>query len=311
LFRSILVPLDGSPFGEHALPLARTIAQASGATLHLAHVHVPRVRHAMTSESSIDASVEVEARTREQAYLRAVRARLGDEALLQLVPVLLDGPIADALAGYIATNDIDLVVMTTHGRGGLTRLWLGSTAYLLAHQITVAILLVRPEETAPDLTALRTFHRLLMPLDGSALAEQILEPALELARLMQAECTLLHIVEPLILPGYSPVGHVAALDVRANEALLHEAEQYMEMIAQRVQAEGISAHIEVVLDTQVGGAIVRAAAESAIDLIAIATHGRSGLARVLIGSVADKVVRASEIPVLVYRPTAERASAKP
>jgi len=66
-------------------------------------------------------------------------------------------PVADALAAYVSTNDIELVVMTTHGRGGLTRLWLDSTAYMLAHQITVPLLLVRPEKTASDFAALRTF----------------------------------------------------------------------------------------------------------------------------------------------------------
>ncbi len=301
---SILVPLDGSAFSEHALPVARTIARASGATLHLAQVHVPTVRQLTASEPNIDANLEAEHRQREQTYLDAVPTRLGAAAELKLAPVLLDGPITDALAAYVSTNDIDLVVMTTHGRGGVTRLWLGSIAYALAHQITVPLLLIRPAETPPELTALRTFHRFLVPLDGSAVAEQILEPTLELARLMQAECTLFHVVEPLILPGYSPVGYVANLDIQANEALRRDAEQYLGTIAQRVQAAGVPVQTNVVLDTQAAAGILRATGEAGIDLIAMATHGRSGLARVLMGSVADKVVRASEVPILVYRPKA-------
>ncbi len=77
------------------------------------------------------------------------------------------GPVADARAAYVLTNDIDLVVMTMHGRGGLTRLWLGRTAFMLAHQITVPLLLVRPEKTAPDLAALRTFHRMRAHAEGA------------------------------------------------------------------------------------------------------------------------------------------------
>lgn len=304
MYRSILVPLDGSAFSEHALPIARTIARASGATLHLAQVHVPSVRHYMVGEPSIDASLDAENRERERAYLEAIPARLGIEADLTLTPVLLDGPIADALAAYRATSAIDLVVMTTHGRGGFTRLWLGSTANRLAHQITVPLLLIRPDETPPDLTALQTFHRFLVPLDGSQLAEQVLVPAFELAKLLQAECTLLHVVEPLILPGYSPVGYTASVDMHANEALHHDAEQYLAMIAQRMQADGVAIHTRVVIDTQPAAGIVRAVGESGSDVIAMTSHGRGGLARVLLGSVTDKVVRSSEVPVLVYQPEA-------
>ena len=307
MFRSMLVPLDGSAFSEHALPVARTLARASGATLHLAHVHVPSVKQYMASEPRIDASREAENRQRERAYLEAIPTRLEAEAERKLVPVLLDGPIAEALAAYVATNDIDLVVMTTHGRGGFTRLWLGSIAYSLAHQITVPLLLMRPAETPPELTALRTFHQCLVPLDGSPLAEQILEPTLALARLTHAECTLLHVVEPLLLPGYSPVGYVANLDIQANEVLRHDAEQSLGTIAQRIQPDGVPVHTKVVIDTQPAAGIVRVTGETGSDVIAMATHGRSGLARVLIGSVTDKVVRASEIPVLVYRPKASRA----
>jgi nucleotide-binding universal stress UspA family protein len=147
-------------------------------------------------------------------------------------------------------------------------------------------------------------HQFLLPLDGSPLAEQILEPVLDLARLIQAECTLFHAVEPLILPGYSPVGYVANLDVQANEVLRGNAEQYLASIAQRAQAAGLTIHTKVVIDAQPAAGILRAAGQSGVDLIAMATHGRSGLARMLIGSVTDKVVRGAEIPVLVYRPKA-------
>ncbi len=143
---------------------------------------------------------------------------------------------------------------------------------------------------------------ILVPLDGSPLAEQILEPTLELARLMQAECTLFHVVEPLILPGYSPVGYVANLDIQANEALRRDAEQYLGTIAQRVAVADVAVRTNVVLEPQPTAGILRVLGEAGIDVIAMVTNGRSGLARVLIGSVTDKVVRASEVPVLVYRP---------
>ena len=302
MYRSILVPLDGSAFGEHALPVACTIARASGATVHLAQVHVPSVKQYLASAPSVDAGLDAENRKREQAYLEDIPARMGAEADLKLVPVVLDGPIAQALADYVSPNEIDLVVMTTHGRGGFTRLWLGSVAYTLANQITVPLLLIRPDETPPELTARRTLHHFLMPLDGSPLAEEALEPTLELAKLMQADCTLLHIVEPLQLIGYSPTATAVNLEANVTESLRQDAEQYLGELAQRLQDSGVPIHTKVVIDTQPAAGIVRVAGESGGDVIAMATHGRGGLSRMLIGSVTDKVVRSAEIPILVYGP---------
>jgi nucleotide-binding universal stress UspA family protein len=287
MYRSILVPLDGSAFGEHALPVARTIARASGATLHLVQVHVPSVKRHLTIEPSIDAGLEAENRKQEHGYLENIVARLGAESDLTCVTALLDGSIADALIAYAETNVIDLVVMTTHGRGGVTRLWLGSIADALARQITVPILLMRPNETPPEITALRTFHRFL-----------------ELARLLQAECMLLRVVEPLILPRYVSVDYEANLAIRVDESERRHAEQYLGLIAERVEAVGVPIRINVVLEPQPAAGILRTTGEAAIDVIAMATNGRSGLARALIGSVTDKVVRGSEVPVLVYRPRA-------
>ena len=302
MYRSILVPLDGSAFGEHALPVAHAIARASGATVHLAQVHVPSVKHYLASAPSVDAGLDAENRKREQAYLEDIPARMGAEADLKLVPVSLDGPVAQALATYVSTNEIDLVVMTTHGRGGFTRLWLGSVAYTLAHQITVPLLLIRPNETPPELTARRTLRHFLIPLDGSPLAEQILEPTLELGKLMQAECTLLHVVEPLQLIGYSPTAAAVNLEANVTDSLRQDAEQYLGTLEQRLQADGVPVHTKVVIDAQSAAGIVRVAGESGMDMIAMATHGRGGLSRMLLGSVADKVVRSAEIPILVYGP---------
>ena len=307
MYQSILVPLDGSAFSEHALPVARTIARASGATVHLAQVHVPSVKQFLASAPSVDAGLDAENRKRERAYLDAIPARMGAEADLKLVPVSLDGPVAQALATYVSTNDIDLVVMTTHGRGGFTRLWLGSVAHTLAHHITVPLLLIRPDETSPELTATRTLHHFLVPLDGSPLAEEVLEPTFELAKLMQADCTLLHVVEPLQLIGYSPTAAAVNLEAKVTESLQRDAEQYLGTLAQRLQADGVPVHTRVVMDAQPAAGIVRVAGESGMDVIAMATHGRGGLSRMLIGSVADKVVRSAEMPILVYRPKEHEA----
>ena len=108
--------------------------------------------------------------------------------------------------------------------------------------------------------------------------------------------------EPLQLIGYAPAAYAVNLDAQVYELLRDEAEQYLSTVAHRVQAAIVAVHTRIVIDPQPAAGIVHTAGASGIDLIALATHGRSGLARVLLGSVADKVVRSADVPVLVVRP---------
>jgi nucleotide-binding universal stress UspA family protein len=163
---------------------------------------------------------------------------------------------------------------------------------------------LRPNEPVPPNDLPPVFQHILIPLDGSALAEQILKPALALGDLTQAAYTLLHVVEPFVVPGYAPLARTAQLDVQVTQTALAEAQRYLDDLAQRLRDDGRQVHTRALLATQPAVAILDAARAHGADLIALATHGRSGLARLLIGSVADKVRRAADMPVLLYRPQA-------
>ena len=141
---------------------------------------------------------------------------------------------------------------------------------------------------------------MLVPLDGSALAEQALGPALDLARLMEARCTLLWVVESDNAPPASAPGG----DALAEGAAVTEAEAYLRHVARQLQDEGFSVQTRVVVARHAADAIVEQARGSG--LIALATHGRGGVRRLLLGSVADAVIRGGSAPVLVCRPLAER-----
>jgi len=134
-------------------------------------------------------------------------------------------------------------------------------------------------------------RNILIPLDGSALAEQVLGPALDLARLVEARCVLLRVVEPRSSP------HNGTPDGSRKEAAA-----YLERVAARMREQGVSAQARVVVARHVAEAILEEAAAQGSDLIALATHGRGGLTRLLRESVADHLVRAAASPVLVYRP---------
>jgi nucleotide-binding universal stress UspA family protein len=154
------------------------------------------------------------------------------------------------------------------------------------------------------------FQHILLPLDGSALAEQILEPALALGDLTRAAYTLLHVVELFVLPGYAPLAQAVHLDAQMTQAVQTERQHYLDDLAQRLRAGGRQVHTQTILSAQPAVAILDTA--QGADLIALATHGRSGLARLLLGSVADKVRRGADMPMLLYRPqgspTADRVA---
>jgi nucleotide-binding universal stress UspA family protein len=161
---SITVPLDGSSFAEQALPLAARLARISSATLRLTLVHTPASTWDPGVEFSLfDPDVEAQVREREYAYLEAVAARLTKEGELHVECALLNGSIAESLEEYVERTGTDLVVMTSHGRGGIGRMVLGNVADQLVHRLNVPVMILRPEEKKQrrDAAAAR---RILVPL---------------------------------------------------------------------------------------------------------------------------------------------------
>jgi nucleotide-binding universal stress UspA family protein len=216
---------------------------------------------------------------------------------------LLEGPVAEAVVEFVAGNGIDLVVMTTHGRGAFSRFWLGSVTDELMRRLPIPLLLVRPGEGEEEFNQAPTLRHFLIPLDGTALAEQILAPATELGRLMEADYTLLRVVPPVPAVGFEPAGlSVGGFTPPAEDNLAVEAQAYLDRVAGRLRKEGLSVHTATAVGQPPGLAILAEARDRAMDVIAMETHGRKGLARLMLGSVADKVIRGSPLPVLVHRP---------
>jgi nucleotide-binding universal stress UspA family protein len=288
MYRSLLVPLDGSGLAEHALPLALSIARRTGATLHLVRVHTP----VPAGVEAIDSTMDDSAREEESIYLNAMTTRLTAAAAVPVSSRLLDGPIAAVLDEHALAMGSDLIVMTTHGRGLFARFWLGSVADELARRVSIPVLMVRPQPGPPELRADKVLQHVLIPLDGSTLAEQMIEPAVDLAYSMQAACTLLQVIPPL----------------GRHSIILHgqhrrHAEAYLEAILARLPAQTMHVRARVVSSEQPAVAILAEARAHNIDLIALATHGRGGFKRLLLGSVADKVLRGASASVLVYHPS--------
>jgi nucleotide-binding universal stress UspA family protein len=301
MYRSLLVPLDRSSFAEQALPLALSIARRANARLDLVEVHaLYALEDPAASWVPFDRERDAERKQQEQLYLDATAkwvtsvSRVSATAGVLPGSAVLPATVADAILERARVGESDLIVMATHGRGPVSRFGLGSLADELIRRARVPVLLVRPSEQTSGIIPEAVLDNILILLDGSALAEQVLEPALDLARLMEAPCSLLRVVESRSSPADR------GRDGPPEKA---QAEAYLERVAARVREQGVQVGARVVVARHAVEAILEEAATQASNLIALATHGVGGLQRLLLGSVADKLVRTAASPVLVYRPT--------
>lgn len=301
--KTILVPLDGSTFAEHAVPVAMALARSAGARLHLVQVHeVPVVPTSPDLLVPYDAQWDSALRQQEEEYLQSVANRIAERAGLQSRTELLSGPAEMALATYAREMEVDLVVMTTHGRSGLSRMWLGSVADGVIRRSQVPVLLLRPSHAELDYEEeLRPAH-ILCPLDGSELSRGIIDAALWIGGLSEARYTLLRVTLPIPLLRPQIVTPESGNEARLMEEEQSHVRAEMEQLAAPLRARGLQVETAVVSHGVPAVAILDYAATHAVDLIALATHGRGGWSRLALGSVADKVLRGSMMPVLVYRP---------
>ena len=302
MFTTILVPLDRSPFAEAALPSARWIASRTGARLHLflAHQPVPvlvGVAEALASAPAPD----LEAIKRERSYLADAANLLAQPHAKPVGTNVGEGPPGAAIVEEAARIGADLIVMSTHGRGALGRLWLGSVADYVVRHVNVPILLVRPGEPGSEGDA-PEIRGILVPLDLSPLSRTILDPLVEFAALAHAPVTLLHVVSlrtQTVAPGvpYPIAEDPSLLDVqRAN------AECQLEMVAGELRLRGIAVSTRVVIASHAAAGILDTLAQPESDLVAMATHGEGGFRRLLLGSVTTQVIRGAAKRVLVLRP---------
>lgn len=304
---AILVPLDGSVFAEQAVPLAIAIAQATRRRIWLATVQRVLLWPDETKNVETMATMRRLLHAEGENYLRGVQERFHTEGI-DLDPVVLPNeaiPVGQELADFVTSAHIGLVVMATHGRGGLSRAWLGSVADDLVRRSTVPVILVRA-----GTAHLQQGTRILVPLDGSVPAESLIELVCSIAARRHQEITLLQVVAPVITHLGVPESSVVSVDAEMTLAHQHQAQDYIADVEEAVRARGVKCSSLVTIGASAASAILDIAKPGDFGMIAMATHGRGGIRRVMLGSVADKVVRGAEIPVLVWRPTSASPRAR-
>jgi nucleotide-binding universal stress UspA family protein len=293
----LLVPLDGSGFGEETLPYAAAIARYADAAVDVVYVCIPESQEPAFGHDPHD--FDDSALAERRAYLASIAEGFEEASGREAHPVLLTGIVADAIEAHVVGADgPGLIVMSTHGRTGLSRAWLGSVADALIRRSPWPIVLVRPREGRegePERRLCRPFRKIFVPLDGSPRSERALGPALTLASSMGCSVKLFRVVSSLWRGSPGQGGEV--------ETARRAATEYLEGVAEGLPPVDIE--VEVVDDPQPALAILEAVDRGRADLVALTTHGRRGVRRMVLGSVADKVLRGSDVPMLVLGPGVE------
>jgi nucleotide-binding universal stress UspA family protein len=243
----------------------------------------------------------------EDQYLEAIAAEVSTGAAVPVTHNVMGGEAVEMI--YLRACDVeaDLIVMTSHGRTGLSRWWMGSVAHGVLLRSPVPVLMLRPIEGKSDRKAAHhLFKHILVPLDGSAFSAEILAHATALAQCSGARVTVLRVVRPVpsvILDVGLPFVYPPVVpDAMLTASLVDEANAEIADVARQIRHGGYAdVDAQVVVAASVAQAIIDFAMEHGVDAIAMSTHGR-GASRLLMGSVADKVVRASGLPMLLLRP---------
>jgi nucleotide-binding universal stress UspA family protein len=307
MYKVIMAPTEGSDAESGAISAAVKLAQRFGADLHLVRVLTAPLVIEMVPSPPVLEITEQTLRDERAARLHKLEA-LGTELRtlghIGVVTALVDGRVSPTLRDYANESNVDLIVMSSHSRGGLKRVTLGSVTDFLIRNTHIPVLVVKPPAAFIGATHEETVARIVVPLDGSAMAEQILPEVAALALGLNATVHLLQVLTPqtysqeqIVEPGYP-----------WWEAAIAGADAYLSGPAGSLAKDGVKVNKEVILGESVATAIMDYAARIEANLIAIATSGSGGMTRFVFGSVADAVTRQSPTSLLVFHPRREAAT---
>ena len=299
MYRVIMVPVDGSAFSREAVFQGLRLARKSGAQLRLVRVASVAAIPGGPDTLALESAAWTVERDNLRAQLYRIAAECKSNSQVDVSATVEEGPIADALRGHALRHGVDLIVMATHARRGMARAFLGSVADQLIRETGIPVLVVRPPSLATELIDGPCYKRIIVPLDGSALAERSLEPAIALARMEHAQLTVLRIVTP---DKKTLAGKAGPTGASRRQARIDDAEQYLAKVRIALAGLDLRIHTAVVVAEDIPRGILGFAQANDEDLIAIATHGRGGIARAIIGSVADRVMSEGLLSMLVVHP---------
>ncbi len=298
MISTIVVPLDRSPAAERALPFAEVVAkQINAGIVLLSVIDLPLELEAwLEAQPVADVRREIESEYRE--YLSEVAERI-DRVPVDTV-VRFGAPVTQ-IQKFVGSLPDALVIMASHGHSGFRRLIAGSVTQQLVHRLLTPVIVVPASVPDPLRPPSGAVGRILVPLDGSPFAEHALRTGLNIFGSARPDLVLLRVVEiPVMAIGVDPAFDVYAFQLYLD-AVREVAEEYLDEMSVRLADEGYPVSIEVRIGSVVDE-INSVAEEYDVDLLVMGTHGRSGINRLIFGSVAEAELRLAPVPLMVVRP---------
>jgi len=306
MYKNIMAPVDLSPIENPAISVATRLAREFDATLHLVRaVAPPVIIQPIPPMKAFEITEQALAEEHEacRRKLEALGAEVEKESGVRVQTTIKDGRVTQSLRDHAAEIGADLIVMTSHSRGGLERLNLGSVTDYLIRNTHIPVLVVKPDvplfDEAAEVTA-----RIVVPLDGSEMAQEILPQVVALASALKATVTLLQVLTP---QTYSQK-RIVQPGLPWWDADIAAADAYLSGQAEFIAASGVTVTTDVTLNTDVPAAILDYAIRNKASCLAVATNGVGGIRRFVFGTVADELTRKSPISLLVFHPSVESAT---
>jgi nucleotide-binding universal stress UspA family protein len=287
-YKKLLVALDGSELSERAIPYAQAISKTRGSEVILFTVSIASVEQL---DRPMKAYLELKAKELQSQGIKASSA-------------IAYGNVADEIIGFADKNNIDLIIISTHSYSGIKRWVLGSVARKVLYGTSVQVLLIK--SNAPKVSQVE-LKKLLLPLDGSFFSESPIPTIEQLSKGTGTEIVLTLVCEPPLVPSYGdhPINptwekHRDKLWAEAKQ----QASEYLKKLETRLKKQGMKVKSQVIPGElgRVAETILQTAQKEKVDLIAMATHGRSAVSRWVYGGVANRIVEQSVQPVLLIRP---------
>ncbi|HEX9897550.1 MAG TPA: universal stress protein [Dehalococcoidales bacterium] len=289
MLKKILVPLDGSELGEMALVYAKELAGA----INL------EVQMACATERQDEATHRMCGLYLEKVAerLRTQIKRINSES--DVKTVVVDGEPATALVEYAEKEGIDLIIMMSHGRSGIMRWAIGGTASKVVQRCRIPVLLIRASQALSKRRPVQVFKKILLPLDGSAMGEAALTYVKPIVKVLNCEVILFRVVE--IVQRVHTIGGLDhfVYSEQQIERMKDEALKYLEKACQQFD----KGNVNIILGVgDPAHEIIKLSDEENINLVAMSSHGKSGMTRWVMGSVFSKILQAGETPLLLVRP---------
>jgi nucleotide-binding universal stress UspA family protein len=283
MYERILVPLDGSELAEQAIPYAEWLASKFNSEVIL-------ITACLAGDPLERALTEYIERRVEKIQSLGIKTR----------SLCIEGEPAASIINFAGKNNISLIILSTHGRTGVSHWPLGSITNKVVQRSHIPVFLVRSSQPAKT-SADKEMQNILLTLDGSHFSEAIIPYVEKLAKVMDSEVVLLRVVEPVKLPQLAAYADREKYEKGFIDKLRKEAKRYLDQKKTALARKGIKVN-SALLEGKADEAILQYAEDKSVNLIALTTHGFSGITKWAYGSVASRIIEASSKPTLLVRP---------